>query len=181
MGLDMYLTGKKYLGKWNEAENKKRVKIRKLFPEIQDTDNLDSVEVEFEIGYWRKANMIHNWFVENCQGGNDECQNSCVEADKLKELLGICKRILKASKLVKGNITNGYSFKDGKETPIIEKGKVIENSSVAQELLPCQSGCFFGSTDYDEYYYKDIKRTVEILEYALELEEKGYYTYYHAS
>ena len=28
------------------------------------------------VAYWRKANAIHSWFVENCQDGVDECQYS---------------------------------------------------------------------------------------------------------
>ena len=40
-------------------------------------------------------------------------------------------------------------------------GKVIENPSLAKELLPTQSGFFFGSTAYDEMYIDDLKSYVE--------------------
>jgi hypothetical protein len=35
--------------------------------------------------------------------------------------------------------------------------KVLANHTLADELLPTQSGFFFGSTDYDEWYYHDVR------------------------
>lgn len=35
--------------------------------------------------------------------------------------------------------------------------KVMADNSLAVELLPTRSGLFFGSTDYDEWYFKDVK------------------------
>ena len=35
--------------------------------------------------------------------------------------------------------------------------KVLDDNSLAEELLPTRSGFFFGSTDYDEWYFEDIK------------------------
>jgi hypothetical protein len=35
---------------------------------------------------------------------------------------------------------------------------------VAKELLPTQAGFFFGSTDYDEYYYEDLVYTRDLLD-----------------
>ena len=37
---------------------------------IEDT-NYENCE---EVAYWRKFNALHNWFVQNCQDGVDECQ-----------------------------------------------------------------------------------------------------------
>jgi len=47
-------------------------------------------------------------------------------------------------------------------------GKVIENPSVAQKLLPTRSGIFFGSTEYDEYYLEEVMRTRDMLKEELE-------------
>ena len=44
---------------------------------------------------------------------------------------------------------------------------VLEDHSKAEELLPTQSGFFFGGTDYDEYYFDDVKETLDIVERAL--------------
>jgi hypothetical protein len=38
---------------------------------------------------------------------------------------------------------------------------------LAEELLPSHSGFFFGSTEYDEWYFKDLTRTVEIIDRCL--------------
>ena len=35
------------------------------------------------------------------------------------------------------------------------------------QILPTQGGFFFGSTDYDEYYYSDLEHTVQVLEKIL--------------
>lgn len=41
---------------------------------------------------------------------------------------------------------------------IIDKcEKVLADHSLAEELLPTQSGFFFGSTDYDDWYFSDVK------------------------
>lgn len=36
--------------------------------------------------YWRKANAIHAWFVDEVQGGVDECQEAIVHPEKLLQL-----------------------------------------------------------------------------------------------
>lgn len=35
--------------------------------------------------------------------------------------------------------------------------KVLKDHSLAEELLPTRAGFFFGSTEYDKYYYDDVK------------------------
>jgi len=116
---------------------------------------------------WRKANHIHNWFVENVQEGVDDCGTYEVTKEQLEELLDICKRVLAASKLIKGKIKNGQTLKDGEWQDVYEDGEYIEDNTVAQELLPTASGFFFGSTEYDQWYYSDIKDTIEIIENVL--------------
>lgn len=41
---------------------------------------------------------------------------------------------------------------------------VLENRELADELLPTESGFFFGSTEYDEWYYENLVRTLNQLE-----------------
>ena len=103
----------------------------------------------------------------NVQNGVDDCGEYEVSKEELEELLDICREVLAASGLVDGKICNGYTFKDGVEEAIIEDGKVIADSSVAESLLPTTHGFFFGGTDYDEYYYSDIEHTIEVLESTL--------------
>ena len=42
--------------------------------------------------------------------------------------------------------------------------QVIENRELAEELLPTQSGFFFGSTDYDEWYFENLINTINCLD-----------------
>ena len=95
----------------------------------------DPKEVE-EVAYWRKANAIHKWFVENVQGGVDDCGAYPVQKADLKKLLSLVNKSLRSKKL-------------------------------APKLLPTQSGFFFGSTEYGEWFFQDLndtkKKLTEIL------------------
>jgi len=130
---------------------------------------------------WRKANQIHSWFVENVQGGVDDCGYYIVSEGVLEELLGICKQIKEQAVLKPGKVKNGYTLtKDGKCDWDYVDGFVITNLEVCEELLPTRGGFFFGSTEYDSYYMEDIDQTIEILEKVLKetdfVNEAVYYT-----
>ncbi len=55
--------------------------------------------------------------------------------------------------------------------------KVIADPSLADELLPVQEGFFFGSTDYDQYYFEDLAYTVEQLKKILLLDDVWSFEY----
>lgn len=120
------------------------------------------------VGYWRKANAIHRWFVENVQDGNDDCGEYEVTKEKLEELKDTCLEVLAGCELVDGKVKNGATLVDGEWQDNIEDGKVIADVSVAESLLPTTSGFFFGSTEYDEWYVKDIQHTIDIIAKVLE-------------
>jgi hypothetical protein len=40
---------------------------------------------------------------------------------------------------------------------------IMDDPSQAENLLPTQSGFFFGNTDYDEYYFNEVKSTLDWL------------------
>ena len=104
------------------------------------------------VGYWRKANQIHNWLVENIQDGVDDCNyHREVTEDDLLELLDICKRVLDSCELITD-----------------EDGTHVKDSNIAEELLPATPGFFFGSYEYDEWYVEDIKNTIDIINKVLE-------------
>jgi hypothetical protein len=116
-----------------------------------------------QIAVWRKANHIHKWFVDNVQDGIDNCESYEVTEKHLQELLNICVRVKKASKLVKGKIQNGYTYANGKMITNFTYGEYIDDPSVAKELLPTDEGFFFGSTNYDQWYMEDVDYTINIL------------------
>ena len=90
-----------------------------------------------EVGYWRKANQIHRWFVQNVQNGVDDCGEYKVTAEQLIQLYNIC-------------------------------NEVLNDHSLAEELLPAQSGFFFGNTNYDDWYFNDVENTKRIIDEILE-------------
>lgn len=117
-----------------------------------------------DVGYWRKANEIHAWFVRNVQGGVDDCQLYEVSKEQLTKLYLICKTIITESTLTPSKIVNGQHLnQNGEWENIYEDGYVITNPEIAAKLLPTHDGFFFGSTDYDEYYLEDVKYTFELL------------------
>lgn len=152
MGLDMYLTGKRYMSKtFRKADEAKQIAIAELFPELSGKtgrwgDASPVKQVEIEAGYWRKANAIHDWFVKNVQGGEDKCRPHYVSRDQLLELKAVCERVL--------------AFRH-----------------LATDLLPTASGFFFGGTDYDEYYFQDLEQTVKIIDDCLALPKEWEFEY----
>lgn len=155
MGLDQYLYANKHAfgndypeERWQKM-NSDFIKFKEAIGE--DVKYLDStfggsISVQMKIGYWRKANAIHQWFVDNCQNGEDDCREANVHREQLEELLGTVKEVL------------------------ADHGK-------AEELLPTQEGFFYGSLDYDEYYYSCLEDTVKILENALSIPNEWDFSY----
>lgn len=195
MGLDMYLWKiNNHAIKYKEYDveiDQIKVSNPKLYAEMQpyivkqgsaETFTWESL---FEkIGYWRKANQVHNWFVENAQSGYTDCgEYSEVDSEQLEELLAICQEVLKKTVVIIARIQSGTETDtNGRKKKIYSSGKKILNPEVPNRLLPTQDGFFFGGTDYDEYYIQDITDTVELLQRVLnETDFSTHSVYYSAS
>lgn len=63
-----------------------------------------------DVGYWRKANQIHNWFVQNVQGGEDDCGIYEVSQAKLIELRDTCQKVIDTAIIEDGYILDYKSF-----------------------------------------------------------------------
>jgi len=168
MGLDMFLSKKTYVKNWEHtpANERHEVTITRGGNPV-DSRVIDPERVTYiveDVGYWRKANAIHKWFVDHVQDGHDDCRAYYVSRDRLQELLDTVNRVLESSALVDGQVTNSYGHKTGHMEAIVAIGKAIKDPTVARELLPTQSGFFFGSIDYDEGYYQDVVETKRILD-----------------
>jgi hypothetical protein len=162
MGLDMYLHAKKYVEKidWNKLRDldldmDSSEAIIPLWKDIVDIAGMSDVatdiygvHVEVTAAYWRKSNQIHAWFVDNVQGGEDNCGEYYVSNDKLKQLYNeVCEAIRTKN----------------------------------PDILPPSAGFFFGSTDIDEWYWKDLKNTKLKLERIFALPEFDKLSFYYTS
>jgi len=92
MGLDMYLEKRTDVRLWNfqKPEEQFEVVVKKggvTYPKINAEKVTTIVE---ELGYWRKANQIHRWFVDNVQDGVDNCGEYFVPISSLEQLLELC-------------------------------------------------------------------------------------------
>lgn len=141
MGLDMFLNGNRYLSSYSDRDKPLAEKTAAIFPELK-LAGFDKVKnITIEVGYWRKANAIHRWFVQNVQNGEDDCQDYCVSRKDLEKLKDICEQVLnepeRAEELfptVSGfffgstEIDDGY-YQDLKDTiEIVNKALKLEGS-----------------------------------------------------
>lgn len=136
----------------------------------RDTAHSHPYKMMYEpVGYWRKTNHIHNWFVQNVQNGEDDCDTYIVSREKLIELRDACQQVLDIAKMKNGTLQTGIRFtpEGGKEV-MTEPGQVVSNAEECAEILPTCQGFFFGDDRYDEYYIHGVKKTIEIINNVLE-------------
>lgn len=146
----MYLHAERFISDYlTKGDDEKAKQIQKLFPELV---NANVRKIIFEVGYWRKSNAIHNWFVTNVQEGVDDCGDYRVGREKLQEL-----------KILVEEVIDSYKKK---------------NKNVIKSILPPTSGFFFGSTEIDEYYNEDMNKTKKILDNALSMPDNVDFIYH---
>ena len=163
MGLDMYLSARKYINKvdWRVLHDSPSLSydsplaILPDFKKIVETADLEDlatdvqgVQVSVTCAYWRKSNQIHNWFVQNVQRGQDDCGEYYVSHEKLEELRELCRKVL------------------------------FEKNPTA--LMPVE-GFFFGSNDVDQYYWEDIKATIKKLDKIIKHKDYSDLSFYYQS
>jgi len=141
VGLDQYLRASKGVagtnygqrnGEFYQEENPEFAKLLE-FAGLELSDIRNEVpygSIELTIAYWRKVNSVHQWFVDNCADGEDDCRPMWVSREKLEELRDLVHETL---------------------------------TERDPDLLPPQGGFFFGSTEIDEWYWKDLEQTREAL------------------
>jgi len=151
MGLDMYLSAKRYL--WSDTDKEVSTKVGEIIGVQGDTErrfngsSLVVKEIALDAMYWRKANAIHGWFVKVVQGGEDDCNSYDVDREQLIALRDLCKDIL--------------------EHPDAERETDLEPTE----------GFFFGSYEKDEWYFQDLQNTVEGLDRVLALPKEYSFSY----
>lgn len=149
----MYLDKTIYISEYDKNDKTLVDKVLSLIGVEDKSGNYKHLDIVVPAIYWRKANQIHKWFVDNCQNGIDKCQTVDVEVDKLKELLKVVQKQLK------------------------NKDKII---------LEPQSGFFFGGTEIDEWYWRNLEGTETELKREIkfaeeELKRKRYWAFTYRS
>lgn len=129
---------KKYTMKQWCGRTKPSDKLIRFYSKLANENKYGYVVAKDEVAYWRKANAIHKWFVDHVQDGEDDC---CVHRE-----------------LTKGDLLELLGLCN----------TVLLTPDFAEDLLPSQSGFFFGSTAYDEFYLEDIQDTVDQIKNILE-------------
>ena len=141
MGLDMYLNKKTYVGaKYEHRKVKGSISLEAEGKPINIQFNRVS-EITEEVGYWRKANHIHKWFVDNCQDGEDDCREAEVSMVEAKLLLETCKKVKENNQLAEellpreegfffgGNAYDESYFNDINYTIILMEQVLEENNN----------------------------------------------------
>jgi hypothetical protein len=180
MGLDMYLHKKTYVKNWEHMspEELHEVSVKKNGQEIPHIKKERVSSIEESVAYWRKANHIHQWFVDNVQDGEDNCREYYVDREQLQELVDTCKKVKESlENSPKKKVQVEVGWQNGQK--MYDDVEVFEDTSVAEELLPTQPGFFFGGTEYDQWYVKDLDNTINQLEPLLQ--EEGGDFYYQSS
>jgi hypothetical protein len=131
MGLDMYLD-KSLLVSEFDWDKELINKVYDMLGVTDESNNYQHLYIKLPAIYWRKANSIHDWFVQNCQ---DDCRDDYfVSKRQLVELLALVKK--------------------------------QKNAKMGEFLKPTD-GFFFGPTDNEERFQKDMKYTEAALEREL--------------
>lgn len=138
MGLDMFLTGRKYLSKYDKGYVPLEHCGRK------------AKAVEFDLGYWRKHPNLHGYIVNTFAEGKDECQEIPLGKEDIQKIINAVNNDdLPHTKGfffgVSGDVNS--SDKEEREWALKEKQRTLEVFSEAIDFLNEQEG------GYPSVYY----------------------------
>jgi hypothetical protein len=188
MGLDMYINRK--VRGYRKSDGTLSQSMDDYVSDEFGCGNGETVVTE--VAYWRKANAIHKWFVDNVQDGEDNCQESDIDIDTLKRLRDLCIEVfsrmqgmvLRVPKKDVDKFKEFYGDKkeykqriviDPKNLDAIEYATgyhVVADTSACQELLPTTSGFFFGNTEYDGNYFWSLYKTIKMIDRIIAQDEE---------
>ena len=118
--------------------------------------NFKSVQTEtrYQIGYFRKFNALHSYIVKTFANGIDNCQDIILYKKDVEQIKKVLDEVL----------------------------NVHQQAEKAKEILPTQSGYFFGGTDYDEFYFDEVKVAANLMQSFLDnFDFENYQLVYRAS
>lgn len=94
-----------------------------------------------EVAYFRKVNFLLPYF-----GYKENCTHIEITKQKVTDIVDDCKKLLKI-------------YKTHSQRYFVKKAK---------EIMPTESGFFFGSIKYDEWYVHDLKEVLVTFSILLE-------------
>ena len=115
-------------------------------PGVIDPDAFGGITLEYNAAQWRKANAIQRWMNDELAGGDMEnCQSYPIDSDKLDQLRNDCMAVLSMN-----------------SNPLANK-KMVEELAEKRGLYPME-GFFFGTYEFDEWYFRDLEYTVAVID-----------------
>lgn len=152
MGLDQYLEKQTYVQQWEHQKPEEKIFITvKKGDKIHKRIKPERISyITEQVMYWRKANAIHKWFTDNCYEGKEN------------------------------NGEEIYVSSENIKKLLDDIQAVLDDTSLAESILPTESGFFFGTTEYDEWYFDDLRKTKDCFENLLKEDPEAHY-YYRAS
>ena len=155
MGLDSYLQARKTVSqidyiKGEATINEDYASLTALVaPDLDKFGEYKSITVSTQSAYWRKANQIHVWFVDNVQEGEDDCGEHWVKPTQLQELLDLCKQVVNDPLQAEDLLPTGEGFFFGSDAYDEYYFEQIQYTiEVLEHLLDNAY-----TTDYDFYYH----------------------------
>jgi hypothetical protein len=111
MGLDMYLTGRKYFwSNYHTGADERR----------EDEHKVRSMDID--LGYWRKHPDLHGYIVKTfAKNGIDDCEEIELSADNIRDII----RAIKAKALPK---TSGFFFGESDGSEYDEDLKILNEA-----------------------------------------------------
>jgi len=155
MGLDQYLYARKYVSNYSfdDAEEKES------FAKILEALGLDSSDVEPDHQMLWANVGVASWRKAN--------QIHRWFVDEVQDGNDDCQYY--------------YASREKLTELIVTCEAVLADHSKAEELLPVAGGFFFGTYEYDEWYFGQLQDTIEMLERTLDNPKFMQYDFYYRS
>jgi hypothetical protein len=154
MGLDMYLRAKTYT-----ANNDYFQKNPEVFDEVLETLELTPDQLDPEMLSMTISIPIIYWRKENA----------------------IHNWFVKNAQQGEDNCAEYWVSREQLQELADTCKKVLADRNLAHELLPTSEGFFFGTTQYDEWYFKGLEKTQFRIEKYLRSPQFNEYDFYYQS
>ena len=107
-----------------------------------------------EIAYFRKVNFLQGYFENKYPDKNLNCEYVRIQKEDVEDIIERC-----------NNILEHVTFSEDKSLEgVIWSPKAVE---IAKKEMPIKEGFFYGSYEYDSWFFDDVKEVKEVFEKIL--------------